>query len=175
MREEAKIGEQRSRRRTSRLPPHPRWKDLDNLHTNARGRFPRVPPHSAVADDLGEASWKKHEFELIGLGFGSEFIPIYQAHPKADVAASASGRRGDWMKSAIGSASPHATPSTRRCSPIRTSISSTSTSPIPDHARMSHRGPEGRQARDVYRADGDDRRGVRADRRTGRRRPASST
>jgi len=30
---------------------------------------------------------EKARVGLIGLGFGSEFIPIYQAHPKADVAA----------------------------------------------------------------------------------------
>jgi predicted dehydrogenase len=30
---------------------------------------------------------KKARVGLIGLGFGSEFIPIYQAHPKAEVAA----------------------------------------------------------------------------------------
>ena len=42
--------------------------------------------HSAVADDLGSIM-DKARVGLIGLGFGSEFIPIYKAHPKAEVAA----------------------------------------------------------------------------------------
>ena len=30
---------------------------------------------------------KQYKVAMIGLGFGAEFIPIYQAHPQAEVAA----------------------------------------------------------------------------------------
>ena len=105
---------------------------------------------------------------MIGLGFGAEFIPIYQQHPDAELAAicrrdqagPGRGRRPLRRRQAL-----HGLPRA---------------APGPRHRRGPHqladprsrvddaRGARGRQARRVHGADGDEHRGLRADRRAGR-------
>ncbi len=100
---------------------------------------------------------------MIGLGFGAEFIPIYQAHPQANVAAVC--RRNEAELNKVGDQFGIAKRYTRYeevlADPDIDFVHINS--PIPDHAWMSHGGPQGRQARDVHRADGDDDRGLRED------------
>ena len=104
---------------------------------------------------------------LIGLGFGSEFIPIYQAHPKAEVAAICQRTKsrldvvGDRFRNrhtlhrfpggsdrSERGFRPHQQPDPRSCSP-------------------DDRGAEGRQARHVHRAYGDEAGRGQGDRRVG--------
>ena len=112
------------------------------------------------------ASDQKVRVAIVGLGFGAEFIPIYQNHPeRRDVRHLPARPKASSTRSATGSA-------------IKTRYTDYDellndpnvdavhiNSPIPDHAPQSDRGAEGRQARRLHRADGHDDRGVPADRR----------
>ena len=71
---------------------------------------------------------------LIGLGFGAEFIPIYQKHPHAEVQPSVSGRRTSSTRSAISSRSPTATPTYDDVLKDPNVDFVHINSPIPDHA-----------------------------------------
>ena len=61
------------------------------------------------------ASDKKTRVAIVGLGFGAEFIPIYQNHPHAEMYAICRRDRRSSTLSGIGSASKCDTPITMRC------------------------------------------------------------
>ena len=90
---------------------------------------------------------------IVGLGFGAEFIPIYQNHPNAKMYA-------------ICQRTPTKLNS-RRCVRRRETLHELEdvladpnvdaihiNTPIPDHAAQSLAGLQGRQARGLHRADG---------------------
>ena len=58
-------------------------------------------------------SKSKLNIAIVGLGFGKEFIPIYQLHPETRMYASASAQERSRPKWAANSASPHGTPISR--------------------------------------------------------------
>src|SRR5438105_5925646 len=66
--------EQRARRRA---PPF-------SLPARRRGRNLRAVSSTSRAASM---STKKVRVAIVGLGFGAEFIPIYQAHPNAEMYA----------------------------------------------------------------------------------------
>ena len=100
---------------------------------------------------------------IIGLGFGAEFIPIYQRHPDANVAAICRRNEAKLNKlaDAFGIDKRYTRYEDVLADPAIDFVHINS--PIPDHAWMSHRGAAGRQARDVHRADGHDDRRLRED------------
>ena len=83
---------------------------------------------------------KKIRVAIVGLGFGAEFIPIYQNHPNAEIYAIC---RRDTERArrdaATASASRSAIPTTTRCSPTPTSTPSTSTRRSPTTRRSRSR------------------------------------
>ena len=101
------------------------------------------------------ASDKKVRVAIVGLGFGAEFIPIYQNHPDAEMYAICRREQGRARR-------------VRR--PVRHQGRATPTidellkdpnvdavhinSPDPRPRPAVDRGPEGRQARRLHRADG---------------------
>ena len=75
---------------------------------------------------------KKVRVAIIGLGFGAEFIPIYQNHPQAEMYAicQRTQEKLDQIGDAFGvGRAVHEAGTT--CWPIRTSTPSTSTRPFP--------------------------------------------
>ena len=65
------------------------------------------------------SSDRKIRVAIVGLGFGAEFIPIYQAHPNAEMYAICRRNQARARRlSAIASASSRATPTTTSCSTI---------------------------------------------------------
>ena len=80
---------------------------------------------------------KQFNVAMIGLGFGAEFIPIYQAHPRANVAAVCRRNEAELTSAATSSASPSGSRSTKTCWPIPEIDYVHINSPIPDHAPMS--------------------------------------
>ena len=99
---------------------------------------------------------KRVNVAIIGLGFGAEFIPIYQKHPQANMYAicQRNAERLDEVGETFGV--ENATPATMTCWRIPTSTSCTSTAhprSCPDVDRRA----EGGQARDVHRAHGHER------------------
>ena len=102
---------------------------------------------------------------IVGLGFGAEFIPIYQRHPDADMSAICQ-RNPESLKK-VGDAFKIE----KRYTDYEDLLKDPNidavhiNSPIPDHAPHDHRRPQGGQARDVHRAHGHHRRGLQADRR----------
>src|SRR5207237_534198 len=50
-------------------------------------RRPRPPAQPPLPRSVTMPSDKKVRVAIVGLGFGAEFIPIYQAHPNAEIAA----------------------------------------------------------------------------------------
>ncbi len=98
---------------------------------------------------------KTAKVAMVGLGFGAEFIPIYQAHPNAErVRPSAAATRAELNK--VGDQFGIEQRYTRYDDVLADADVDFVhiNSPIPDHAWMSLRGAGGRQARDVHRADG---------------------
>ena len=103
------------------------------------------------------ASEKPIRVAIIGLGFGAEFIPIYQKYPGAEIYAICRRDRkgldecGDRYRIKA------------RYTDYRELLKDPDVdavhinSPIPDHAWMSVEALEGRQARRLHRADGHDR------------------
>ena len=108
---------------------------------------------------------KKIRVAIVGLGFGAEFIPIYQDHPDAEMYAICRRDRkeldecGDrfGIEQALHRLSRSCSRPERRRRPHQLA------DPRPRPA--VDRGAQGRQARRLHRADGDDRRRVPADRR----------
>ena len=110
-------------------------------------------------------STRRYRVAIIGLGFGAEFIPIYQRHPDADMYAIC--RREPKELDAVGDRFGIETRYTSYDDMLKD----------PEHRRGPHqlahrrsraavdRGAEGRQARRVHGAGGDDDRRVPADRR----------
>ena len=92
---------------------------------------------------------------MVGLGFGAEFIPIYQAHPNTNVLAIC--RRNEEALKKTGEQFGI----DRRYSSYEQVLADPDVdyvhinSPISDHAWMSLQGVGRRQARDVYGSDGD--------------------
>jgi hypothetical protein len=115
---------------------------------------------------------EKARVGLIGLGFGSEFIPIYQAHPKADVAAICQRTKSklDEVGDRFGIAARY---TDFRDSPGRSECGfRPHQQPDPRSRSADDRSAEGWQARHVHRADGDDPGRGQRDRRIGSRTPA---
>ena len=110
------------------------------------------------------ASPQKVRVAIIGLGFGAEFIPIYQNHPHAEMYAICQRTRASSTQSATLRHRRSATPTTTSCSKTRTSTPFTSTRRSPT-TRREPRGAEGRQARGLHRADGHEHRRMPPDRR----------
>ena len=109
---------------------------------------------------------KKVRVAIVGLGFGAEFIPIYQAHPNAEMAAVC--RRNKTELDACGDKYKIAKRYERYEDLLKDpDIDAVHiNSPIPDHAAADDRRPEGREARRLHRADGDDEGRDQGDRRT---------
>ena len=124
---------------------------------------------------MAKATEKKVNVAIIGLGFGAEFIPIYQPHPQANMYAIC--QRNEEKLNKVGDAFKIA----KRYTKYDDVLADPEVdfvhinSPIPDHAWMTHRGAAGRQARDVHRADGDHDRRLREDLPSSSTIPASST
>ena len=118
---------------------------------------------------------KKIRVAIVGLGFGAEFIPIYQHHPNAEMYAICRRNKAelDACGDQFGIAKRYTDYDELLKDPNVDAVHINS--PIPDHAPQCDRRPEGRQARRLHRADGDHRRRVPADRRGCSGRPARST
>ena len=87
----------------------------------------------------------KFNVAMIGLGFGAEFIPIYQAHPQANVYAICQRERGEAEQGRRPLRHRQAVhEATTTCSKIRRSISCTSTRRFPITRRC--RSPRSRPA-----------------------------
>ncbi|MFO0937223.1 MAG: Gfo/Idh/MocA family oxidoreductase [Gemmataceae bacterium] len=56
---------------------------------------------------------KKVRVAIVGLGFGAEFIPIYQAHPNAELVAICRRNKKNSTPAATSTKSPNGTNSTR--------------------------------------------------------------
>ena len=97
---------------------------------------------------------------IVGLGFGAEFIPIYQRHPHANLYAICQ-RTADKLN-AIGEAFGVA----KRYTDFEELLEDPAidavhiNTPIPDHALTIHQGVKSRQACCLHRTHGDDGRGV---------------
>ncbi len=102
---------------------------------------------------------------IVGLGFGAEFIPIYQRHPGAKlVAICRRNRKGlDAVGDAFGVERRYTDYERLLADPDVDAVHINS--PIPDHAWMTMQGAEGGKARRLHGADGDDDRRREADRR----------
>ena len=97
---------------------------------------------------------KKIRVAIVGLGFGAEFIPIYQAHPNAEMYADLPAQQdGARQASATSSASRRYTDYDELLKDPNIDAVHINC-PIPDHAPQSDRGAQGRQARRLHRADG---------------------
>ena len=103
---------------------------------------------------------------IIGLGFGAEFIPIYQNHPHAEMYAicqrSPRKARTSWATRLASACA------TRKFEDVLADPNVDAihiNTPIPDHAAAKPGRAEGRQARGLHRADGDHGRRVPSDRR----------
>ena len=62
---------------------------------------------------------EKVNVAIVGLGFGAEFIPIYQSHPQADMYAICQRNRRSWTPSAMRSASRSGTATSTNCCAIQ--------------------------------------------------------
>ena len=109
---------------------------------------------------------------MIGLGFGAEFIPIYQSHPNANVHAICRRNEEELHKvgDEFGIEQRYTKYEDVLADPAVDYVHINS--PIPDHAWMSLQGARCRQARDVHRSHGDDDRRLRKDRQEGKTKPA---
>ena len=94
---------------------------------------------------------------IIGLGFGAEFIPIYQNYPGAEIyAICRRDRKGlDECGDRYGIKTRYTDYRDALNDPDIDAVHINS--PIPDHAWMSVAALQGRQARRLHRADGHDR------------------
>ena len=121
------------------------------------------------------ASEKPIRVAIIGLGFGAEFIPIYQKYPGAEIyAICRRDRKGlDECGERYGIKARYTDYRELLKDPDVDAVHINS--PIPDHAWMSVEALEGRQARRVHRPDGDVDRRMPPDRRGPARRAARST
>ena len=121
------------------------------------------------------SSAKKVRVAVVGLGFGAEFIPIYQKHPDAECVAIC--QRDEAKLKQVGDAFKVAKRFTRYEDVLRDQdIDAVHiNTPIAEHAPDDHRRPEGRQARRLHGADGHHGRGVPQDRRGAAGRAARST
>ena len=101
----------------------------------------------------------KFRAAIVGLGFGAEFIPIFQRHPDARHATPSASARRDKLDR-----------DRRRLRRSRSRYTEYAdvlkdpdvdfvhiNTPIPDHAPHGHRRPRGGQARGLHRAHGDER------------------
>ncbi len=102
---------------------------------------------------------------IIGLGFGAEFIPIYQAYPGAEMYAIC--RRSKTDLDECGDRWKIAKRYTEFADVLKDpDVDAVHiNSPIQDHALAVDRRARGRQARRLHGADGHDDRGMRQDRR----------
>ena len=112
------------------------------------------------------ASEKPIRVAIIGLGFGAEFIPIYQKYPGAEIyAICRRDRKGlDECGDRYGIKTRYTDYRELLKDPNIDAVHINS--PIPDHAWMSVEALEGRQARRLHRADGDVDRRMPPDRRS---------
>ena len=58
---------------------------------------------------------RKINIAIVGLGFGAEFIPIYQLHPGANMYAICQGPKTSWTPSAMPLMSKNATLTSMSC------------------------------------------------------------
>ena len=121
------------------------------------------------------AADKKIRVAIVGLGFGAEFIPIYQRHPNAEMYAICRRDRTelDATGDRFGVTVRYTDYDALLADPNVDAVHINS----PDRRSRAavDRRAEGRQARRLHGADGDDRRRVPADRRAQRSRAARST
>ena len=108
---------------------------------------------------------KKIRVAIVGLGFGAEFIPIYQNHPHAEMYAICRRNKAelDECGDRFGIKARYTDFDQLLKDPNVDAVHINS--PIPDHAAAEPGRPQGRQARRLHRADGHHRRGVQAARR----------
>ena len=78
---------------------------------------------------------KKVRVAIVGLGFGAEFIPIYQAHPNAEMSAVCRRNKAELDKSGDQFGITKRYTATTSCSRTRTSTPSTSTARSPTTPR----------------------------------------
>ena len=92
---------------------------------------------------------------IVGLGFGAEFIPIYQAHPNAEMYAICRRNKAelDRVRRAVRRRSG-VTPITTNCSKDPEDRRGAHQQPDPRSRAAGDRGAQGRQARRLHRADG---------------------
>ena len=102
---------------------------------------------------------------IVGLGFGAEFIPIYQKYPGAEIyAICRRDRKGlDECGDRYGIKTRYTDYRDMLKDPDVDAVHINS--PIPDHASDVHRGAERRQARRLHRAHGNVDRRMQEDRR----------
>ena len=82
------------------------------------------------------ASDKKVRVAIVGLGFGAEFIPIYQAHPNAEMYAICRRNKAELDRVRRAVRHPETrSPTTTSCSKDPNVDAVHINSPIPDHAR----------------------------------------
>ena len=133
--------------------------------------MPIVPSGDGrIGSILKTMSDKKINVAIVGLGFGAEFIPIYQRHPNANMYAicQRTKEKLDQVGSQYGVEKRFTSFEELLKDPKVDAVHINS--PIHLHAPQSHRGAEGRQACGLHRARRHDGRGVQADRQSRRRR-----
>ena len=118
---------------------------------------------------------KKIRVGIVGLGFGAEFIPIYQQHPNAEMYAICRRNKGelDACGDRFGVKARYTDYDAMLADPNVDAVHVNS--PIADHAPQSIAALEGGQARRQHGPRRDDGRRVPADRRRAARSPARST
>ena len=85
------------------------------------------------------SSDRKVRVAIVGLGFGAEFIPIYQAHPNAEMYAVCRRDKAELDRAAKQFGIPRRTPTTTNSSKTPTSTRSTSTARFPITQRRPSR------------------------------------
>ena len=71
--------------------------------------------HSQTKENVSMAGEKPIRVAIVGLGFGAEFIPIYQKYPGAEMYAICRRDPRGSTSAAIATASRSATPTTKSC------------------------------------------------------------
>ena len=150
--------------------PFPSPRGFNGGFSNLQKKPTGEPPVATL--EKSAMNGKKVNVAMVGLGFGAEFIPIYQRHPECQHLRHLPAERGEAEQSrrpvrhrqAVHEIRRRAERSGGRFRPHQLADS---------RSRLDvDGGPQGRQARDVYRADGDDDRRVRARSASSSKRPA---
>ena len=150
---------------------HPMLKSPDQSSAVPQSAKLRSPIQACVEVSMAD----KVRVAIVGLGFGAEFIPIYQKHPNAEMYGICRRDRQelDACGDKFGVKARYTSFEELLADPDVDAVHINS--PIADHAPQSIAALEGGEARRQHGARGHDDRRVPADRRSAARRAARST